>query len=304
MKGEENVLTTHAAPVYLPSYTTELSIHFLGDIHYDSPACDRQAFEVDVAAIKRQHDAGEPYAIVLMGDYLDRCSDSERGKLVKASVHESTQATWDRGALRDITEFLDTIWFAKDHILGVVQGNHYWTFLTGDLKGKSSDAYMAEKLGCKWLGFLSYIRLTLTVGKARSTRVPLDLCVCHGGRGGGKLAGTSINQVDDLRRIFPGASVYAMGHNHQAGAVPASALFAHALQGNTAKGGLDIREKKQLLIRTGSYLKAYEQNTPSYAVRALYKPATLGHAEVQVRVLRLRSQDGGQAVAHDIKAVV
>jgi hypothetical protein len=301
--GEDSVLTTHRVDCKLSSFTDELHIHLLGDIHHDSPNCDITAYKRDVADIRRQHDAGIPYRIILMGDYTDRCSSSERSKLSHAKVHESTMATWDRDALRDVTKFLDSIWFAKDNIIGAVQGNHYWRFMTGDLTGRSSDAYMADKLGCKWLGFLSYLRIGVAVGNMRTA---IDGVVSHGGRGGGKLAGTSINQVDDMRRIFPGASFYAQGHNHQAGAVPAAALFAFQHKGNSNKEGLDLRERKQLLLRTGSYLKAYEQDTPSYPVQAMYKPATLGHAELIVKLTnaRVKGGNGARILTHDIKAVV
>lgn len=206
--GEDNVLTTQVVAKELPNMNSELHVHLLGDVHYDSPTCNKTAFKRVLKDIRAQHDAGIPYMIFLMGDHLDRCSSSERAKIARSALHESTQMNNDRHALSDITEFMDLIWFARDNIAGVIQGNHYWRFLTGDLAGKSSDAYLAAKLGCPWLGFLSYVNLGITF-KSTTKGTAVDLVLCHG-KGGGKMVGTSINQVDDLRRIFPGASVYCV----------------------------------------------------------------------------------------------
>ncbi len=292
MNGEDDVLTTHVCSIKLTSSKVPLHLHFLGDIHHDNSMCDHDAFRRTLDLIRVQHDAGIPYRIILMGDQLDRCSTSERSKLLHSKVHESTQATWDRDALRDLTKLVDALWFAKDNILGVIQGNHYWRFFTGESAGRSSDIIMAEKLGTKWLGFLSYLHLSLNY---QGCCVGVDAVVCHGSRGGGKLVGSSINQVDDLRRVFPGAHIYAMGHNHKAGVIPAAALFARPPDGKDrmcGTGQLVVKERRQLLVRTGSFLKGYDQDTPSYVVRALWQPNTLGHAEVLLHVSRNRSESG------------
>ena len=302
MTGEDNVLTTHRLKIKNVTAAQPLHLHLIGDIHYDSPQCDRPALHRVLDLVRAQHDAGENYRVLLLGDYNDRCSESERTKLMHAKVHESTQATWDRDALRDLKEVLDALWFARGNIVGCIQGNHYWRFLTGPHAGQSSDAVMAEKLGCKWLGFLSYIRLALYY--STTTNTPYDIVACHGGRGGGKLVGTSINQVDDLRRVFPGADLYCAGHNHQSGAVPAAALFPAPVGGNVGAGSaLEIREKKQMLVRTGSFLKGYEQDTPSYVVRGLWKPSCLGHAEIVI-ALHGPQQSGRRRLVVDAKAVV
>jgi hypothetical protein len=295
--GEDGILTTGRVTKVLPSMQQALHVHLVGDVHFDSPTCNRTAFRRVIKHIKKQHDAGTPYLVYFMGDQLDRCSASERSKIARAALHESTRAGDDKHAMRDVDEFYDIVSFMKGNIGGVIQGNHYWRFLTGDLAGKSSDAYLADKLDAPWLGFLTYQHVTLNF--ARTTKaVPLDLVLCHG-KGGGKMVGTSINQVNDLRRIFPAAHVFAMGHNHQAGAVPASALFASAHGASKDKNSLDIQERKQLLIRTGSFLKGYEQDTPSYVVEALYSPSTVGHAEILVETTVSKG-----ALRTNLKAVV
>jgi hypothetical protein len=74
------------------------------------------------------------------------------------------------------------------------------------------------------------------------------------------------------------ASVYAMGHSHKRSCVPANPKLY--LDDN--RGVLKLEERQQWLLRTGSFLKAYEDGKVSYNVDAARGPCSLGHVELEV----------------------
>ena len=289
---KESVFTTHVIDITLKGLKDRLTIRPFGDVHRDTPNCDLDRWKEWLKCVKKNHNENTWY--LSSGDLLDFMSWSERKKIRNASLHESTISRLDAAALNDCTSMLDDLWFAKDKFIGFVQGNHTWEFTDGDLAGKSADQYFAERMNSRWLGDLAYIRLRIGF-KNTSKKAKIDIVCCHG-KAGGKLAGSTVNQLDDLRVIFPNADMYVMGHDHRKVAVPVTSLHAtHA-----TKNGLRIKEKRQWLIRSGSFLRGYVPNQAGYIVKALLRPTDLGVPEIKCGFKRDCS-GGTDVITNDIK---
>jgi hypothetical protein len=133
-------------------------------------------------------------------------------------------------------------------------------------------------------------------GKRHGTSFFIYIVACHG-RAGGKLAGSSINQVEDLKKIFPIADIYIMGHDHQRGAWPTSIL----LPGDQGTG---IKQKRQFLARSGSFKKGYTSGVASYEVGSLYRPSDMGAVQFSISLHRQKEKNGYERIITDIKATI
>ena len=285
MNCREDVFTTHLFHVKLPSLASQLYITPFGDVHFKSPDCDLPRFNEFLAEAKASHIPGQSFYLD-MGDETDAVSRSEREILLSARLHDSTLTQLDEAAISRNKAYMDKIAFMKGSMIGRVQGNHFWSFLGSDKEekvahGMTSSEWICQQMECQWLGYLSYIRINVTFQNT-TKHASLDIVACHG-KAGGKLVGTSINQVDDLRKVFPVASIYIMGHDHQrgGGGWPVSVLRV-----DQRDGALRVKEQQQFLARSGSFLKSYEPGKQNDAVGRLYKPSSLGAIKFIVQFQR------------------
>jgi hypothetical protein len=291
MSMGEAVFTTCYRRMVLPSLNTPWHLWPIGDVHHDSVNCDRARFREAMATIRSQM---TPHDLILyMGDENDKVAASEGAALRMTKLHGGTAEKFDEDAIDDAREFFDAVSWTAPHTLGMIEGNHTWRFLTSNpardhMQGDTTTAWLARRLKTRWLGYLSYIRVSVACAKSNK-RYSVDIVACHG-KAGGKLVGTAINQVDDLRAIFPAADIYIMGDNHQRGAWPVSNLFC---AGNTRN--LTLKQKRQFLCRSGSFLRGFVENRPLYTVRRLLRPAELGHIKIVIQHTRrkLQKADGG-----------
>ena len=267
----------HLVHINVPAGKSVKLIPF-GDLHRDVACCDKTRY---INFLKRcRHDDDSQTYYLLMGDPNDFASTSEREILSNRKLHESTAKKLDAMADADTNAFIKEIIFMKGKMIGVATGNHRWVYEDGS----NSDEHIAEALATKYLGELSYIRLSLD---QCGRRIPVDI-VAHHGKAGGKCAGTTINQVDDLRRIFPIADIYLMGHDHKRGVWPESTLIVAS---NIRNGGaLEVKQKRQLLCRTGSFLRGYVDGEQSYVADKLLRPCELGTIKLDIRLKRSRSK--------------
>jgi hypothetical protein len=54
--------------------------------------------------------------------------------------------------------------------------------------------------------------------------------------------------------------------------------------------GVRLREKKLLYARTGSFLKGYENNAPSYVAKKLLNPTDMGTVKIELTPKQKRIQ--------------
>jgi predicted phosphodiesterase len=275
------LFTVHRHNIKLKGVNRPVKLIFFGDVHRDSPQHALEEWKGFLAYAKKQNDA----VFVGMGDYLDGYSTSERRALQNAALHESTQTNLELLANTRIKTLSKELDFMKGRLIGLLGGNHYFSFQDGT----NSDQRLCTNLGCKFLGVSTFVRLTLDAHNRRSA---VDLFLHHGA-GAGRTSGASINRVDQMREIAF-ADVFAMGHNHDRGVYPSKPrLFLE-----NQKDGLLLKSQQGWLVRTGSFLKAYTPGEVGYNVDAGRGPCSLGHVELHM-TLRRR---GGEAFV-EIKGV-
>ena len=254
-------------------FNEKICFWFIGDIHRDTPQCDKERWDDCLKKIKESFNEFKQVYIFGMGDYHDFVSFSEQAKIRASNLHDTTIARLDLDVQERNRKFANECSFMRDHFLGLIEGNHSWTFK----EGKTSTEDLAERLGTVCLGWLSYFRLSIKLNKLNKY-AKIDFCLCHG-KAGGKTAGVTFNQVDEMRKVFPVADVYCFGHDHQRGVLPQSILVA-------TDGNFTIKQKRQFLCRSGSFKRAYMENTSGYEIGRLLKPSDLGALQLIVYIRR------------------
>ena len=78
-----------------------------------------------------------------------------------------------------------------------------------------------------------------------------------------------------------------MGDNHARGVIPTG----ERLRLVDTPSGLVVKTKATWIGRTGSFLRAYVEDQPSYVCDAALPPANLGHIEFNISVGRDDNRD-------------
>jgi hypothetical protein len=254
------IFKIHKYEIKIQKMGDPIYLHPFGDVHRSSPACDVGRWDEWRNNAKKV--INNSYFLGI-GDYDDLASTSERELLGNRKFHESTTRTLEDLYESHIQRFHKEIAFMGDHLIGLVGGNHYAEFCDGT----TSDVRLAQRMRTTFLGCSAFIRLSFNYHGARSH---LDIFVHHG-KGAARLNGGSLNRVIQMGEVAD-ADIYLMGHDHKkpAGFTPKLRLE------HDAKKGLVLKHKRQLALRTGSFLKGWEPDMASYVVDACMGPADLG----------------------------
>lgn len=212
-------------------------------------------------------------------------------KIKHSDLHETTEERIDHMVQSDNAKIADLCKQMKGRLIGMIGGNHQYTFTTGKL----SDEDLCERLQAKYLGWLSIIKLSLKIRNGFA--VSCYIFACHG-QGGGKLLGTSINKIDDMTRIINNADIYVQGHDHKRSATPKTVLSVYDNSGN-----FFLKQKRQYLVRSGSFQKSYEKDSSGFAQGRLMQPADLGAVRLNIGTHRDR-KGGFDRIILDIEAVI
>ena len=283
----ETIYTVKSSRIKLSSFNDSINLWLWGDVHRDAVGCDEERWKHFLRK-SAQDDPKKTYYIG-MGDYHDLASSTEQKHLNRDSLHETTMESLDDLVEKNNVSFAKEIDHMRGHLLGLIDGNHNWRFPDG----RTASEDLANKMECQHLGWLCHYTITFDIG---GKSINVHLVLCHG-RAGGKRAGTSINQVEDLKNIFPIEDIYCMGHDHNRGAWPVNVL--HPVSN---KGEVKIKQKRQFLCRSGAFLKAYEKDTSNYATGRLLRPSDLGALKLNISFHRDRKD--GDRVITDIEAVI
>lgn len=268
------VFTIHIHDVLFEKYGKPIYLFPWGDLHRYTEHCAEDKWFEFLDRVKKKKNT----YFLGMGDYDDMLSASERNSIKSIDVHESTGKDLEKLFKQRIDNLCKEIDFMKGKLIGLVEGNHFAELSSGI----TTTQRMCETLDCKYLGASSIIRLRfiktgeMKGGEARC-RNSLDIFVHHG-RGASRTCGGSINSVEKMCRIAE-ADIYLMGHDHQK-----TVTFINRLKLTPGTPTLDNR--KILLGRTGSFLKGYIEDKPSYVVDALYPPTDLGTLKIELTPTR------------------
>jgi hypothetical protein len=275
--------------IHIKKFGDPITLWLFGDVHRDTKNCDEERWKWFLKRAKETMDDNTYF--IGMGDYHDFASTREK-KYLAQQLHESTQHKFDLLAEADNRSFSQEVSFMRGHLLGLIEGNHSWVFQDG----KTSTEDLAERLGTKDMGWLCHYTM-MCRPKNHGTSLAVHFVLCHG-KAGGKTFGITINQVGDLKQLFPIADIYCMGHDHQRAAQPTSILVPVK-----CNDGYEIKQKRQFLCRSGAFVKAYQNNSDSYEVFRLYRPSDLGALKMTINFHR-DHKDGKDRVITDISAEI
>jgi hypothetical protein len=283
------IYTTHQKVIEIDKTPAHITLHFFGDVHRDS-SCDVDRWR---SFLNRTKETQDDYTFYIgMGDYHDFASMSEQKKLLSAGLHETTMENIDSTVERMNRAFCLEISHMKGKLLGMIEGNHSWTFVN---TGRTSTEDIASRMECDYLGWLTHYTLVFRLPNVSA--ISFYIVACHG-RAGGKTYGVTLNQVSELKNIFPISDLFVMGHDHQRVADPISVLIP--VRG---KENYRIKQKEQLLCRSGSFKKSYEPGRGGYEMSRLLKPANLGALQVNVDINRIRT-NGDDYLQAELSAIV
>ena len=259
-----------------------------GDIHRDSDMFAHDHWQRFLAHAKQQKNA----IFLGMGDYTDGVSTSERIVLSNSGMHDTTTNTL-KDVYKGVAKTLhNELSFMRGKLIGMLGGNHYFDFGDGD----TTDHVLAASLGTKFLGVCSFIRLSFRFENKSSSRASLDI-FAHHGKGGGSTPGGQFNTIEKMSTTAD-ADFYLMGHTHGKGCLPSTPRLT--LSSTNKKAELCVKERTPWLGRTGSFLKAYENNKVSYNVDAGRSPASLGWIEFEITPVRSRKH-GQDVIEFEIR---
>jgi hypothetical protein len=206
-----------------------------------------------------------------MGDYLDFTSESQRS--VMGVLRDSTKDRLDEMVRLEADEFLEIAKFTRGRWLGLLKGNHSWTFSGGN----NVEQHLCRGLGCDYLGDMTLMRIVTNrlVGHPEADTI----LVAHHGKGGGSTVGGQLSRPEHLLKWI-NADIILMGHSHAKLAAPIDRL-------NITPDGV-ISHRTTVVARTGSFLRAYAGTDPqdldspaflsqgSYVEVAALMPSALG----------------------------
>lgn len=280
------IIASRTVPLGL---SQKLVIVPLSDLHHNAPGHDRGKFLeiiewVRTAAKRRDRVMG----VLLMGDYLDTFSGSERRALASAGLHESSRAVIEKLMRQHIGDLLADLRPIAKQVWGVVEGNHTYKFQEADVSGsdvgKTVSRFLAEQLGVPYFGMCGCLVVSLSRVGSNSS-MPLKVLMHHGfGVASSKSA--SIMQMTKLRERFPNMDLYVMGHCH----VPiATVIQGIDVRMNRKTGSWRMVERDQAFVRAGSFLKGYIEGqavdgySGSYVEEKCLVPQGLGVVTCNVR---------------------
>lgn len=264
----QNFFTEHRMKI-TADWSKPISIVPFGDVHRDSHQHDYTKWREFIADCKEKDNEQTYY--LCMGDELDFMSTSERK--VTRDLHESTHAAFDRMVEAHTLQLAEELSFAKGRFIGCLAGNHCHQMQNG----KWSTEVLCEELDCQFLGYASYIRLSIGMNNKKNNRASIDIFASHG-KGGGQLLGSPFNTVEKMRDVFQSADIYLMGHDHKKGAISDTTLWYDQ--------HFTMQQRRQWFGRTGSFLRGWEPNVDSYIIQRMYPPTDLGAIRFEVRLKR------------------
>jgi hypothetical protein len=266
--------------------TRQITLVPVGCIHYGCALHATEEFDKFCAWAATQDDI----YFIGMGDYFDSVSASERLVFAGSQLHDTTKRSLEEWWEALVEEFVEKTRFMWGRTIGLVEGNHFANisggFTTTEIMCQKYNGLLKDTPGvrCQYLGASAFIRIQLKMSNVK--RASVDI-FCHHGRGAARTSGGSINTVEQMAAIAD-ANIYLMGHDHKKMSVPDCKL---RLVCDSKNSTLMVKDRPILYVRTGSFLKAYEPDQRSYAVRRGYRPLQLGVTKITIGLER--NQQGG-----------
>lgn len=247
---------------------------FLGDIHYNTPECDRDHFARTIEEGRRWKRQGHAVGVYCLGDYNDSLSTSERQAL--NALHDFTQERMDEWGMEISRTFYKVVKPLAENFIGMIEGHHYMLFGTdvaGKYRGATNTKYLAQELiGTTYMGTCGYVTLKFPHGLTWEF-------VSHHGVGAAQTRNARILKRKRFGEAFPRHNAVVMGHDHD--------LFIEPEQGLAFDEAGQYSEQR-LYIASGSYLRGYilGKEIGTYVEQKAYKAGQIGSPALEFTLAR------------------
>lgn len=256
------------------------------DVHRFAYNCDVAGWLSFLEYCKRLLKEKKNVHFLGLGDYDDLGSTSERMKLERSDLHDTTYESLDDYMEERTVKFCKELEFMKGRIIGLIEGNHHYKFSHGD----TSTMRMCKYLKTKYLGGISVIRLVFKYkGVDGGKHCAVDVYAHHtaGSRGGGgRKAGSSLNKLEDMADVWD-VDICLAGHDHKMNAGFPVRMFLDK--------NLNIKQRDILLVRTGSFQKGWIPGKAGYVPTFNGKPNFLGCPILKLTPQRVK-QNGQETI--------
>ncbi|MHA2642847.1 MAG: hypothetical protein V2G41_09390 [bacterium JZ-2024 1] len=248
--------------------------------HWDHPGCHTGLF---AEFINRAND--ENVYTLGLGDYLDFARSHYRTELRRVLPDEDSPEHLDALVADRLDRFCERIGSLAKRCLGLIEGNHSWTWMTTDEKrgihaAETSTQYICRKLGIQYLGHTAMVTLELTYrGKVVDRYVIL---ANHGYGGGGSTASADLGRMERMVEPAFDADLYVTAHTHRRLCYFMPEMVPECVGGEA----VGFKEKPHLLVKAGAFLRGYIPEKTTYADRKLLRPLDLGWVEISLSYKR------------------
>lgn len=231
----------------------------------------------------QQEKKGHLVRFMLLGDYFETYSPSERARKAGANFHETTLETIHAGVKAQADDFVHRLARMRGRVLTVLQG-HHWEHVKLNGRLLSSDQYIAESLDAEYAGDGMCLHDLLING------FEFRVLTMHG-YGNARLDSGKLLKRLRMRDVVLNANVYWMGHDNSKVGDPLEPLLVK-------NGGLGYL--KQYFGGIGSFQDAYHINKleTSYAEKLALSPTALGVTSVKVKVIE---EDGKKRLDYEMR---
>lgn len=261
-----DIFTVHQFRIKVEEVNEPIYLIPFGDVHRYTQLCDVEKW-LEILEWAKQK---KRIYFFGMGDYDDLLSASERNALKDANFHDQTILTLEEIFNKNIENFYNEISFMQGKVIGLLEGNHYAQFDDGT----TSTQRLCRLLKCKYLGATAFVRIYFDYRDTGMSRY-IDI-FSHHGKGAARLVGGSLNTVQQMGEQAQ-ADIYMMGHDHKKSVGMSSKLYLSQSQDNIV-----VKHRKQLYVRTGSFLRGYVDGKNSYVAKKLLNPSDLGVVKIEM----------------------
>lgn len=173
----------------------------LGDMHLGDHLCDLGLIKKTINFINETPDC----YVILNGDLINNG--------LKTSKSDSYLETMSMEEEQDL--LIDLLTPIKSRILAIASGNH--EYRTTLLAGINPLRYVARALGLLDVFVDNSYIITIEFGTAYDNKKVKNKYIIygiHGGSGGGRRAGSTVNALEDMTKIVANADLYVHSHTH------------------------------------------------------------------------------------------
>ena len=246
-------------------FRERLRLRGLSDAHIGARACNIKRLKRDVQQIAEEEDS----YVILLGDQMDSIATKDP-RFQADAVDPILLPRLDSLINAQLDYAVELFTPIKDKIVGALLGNH--ELKIQQTAGVDIHEIFCRELGIRDFGYCCFLRLTLIKNYTTSVKKRNVVVYCHHGHqnGNGKKTGSSINSMEDLAADWD-FDLAMMGHNHRKHTSSRPRLSL------TSNGVPRFIEHQMLFVRTGGYLKSYEEGKrPTYSEKAGMSPLFVG----------------------------